>query len=215
MYIDIHTHKLSHHNDITTVYDCKLQETPPASLFNIGIHPWDVNKYSLKELEKKLKVYNQSNFLFAIGETGLDKLHYQTFNKQKEYFNAQLVLAKKLQITTLIIHCVKAYNEIFEILKKSSFKGQIIFHDFNANINTATQFLKHFDCYFSFGIKLFNHKTKAYKTFTEIDLKNVFLETDDQNKYGIGQIYSKAAQIRSLELEELSAQLSLNFKSIN
>ena len=110
---------------------------------------------------------------------------------------------------------MKADQEVFHGLKNSKFKGHIIFHDWNSNFETTNQFLKYFDAYFSFGAKLFNPQTTAFKNFEEIDLAKIFLETDDQENYDIYAVYEQATQLKKLSLTDLQSTLRANLLKIS
>jgi TatD DNase family protein len=79
-------------------------------------------------IEEKLKDEN----CFALGECGLDKITASDFELQKVVFKKQIQLSEKHQ-KPLIIHCVKAHQELIEIKKELKPKQVWIFHGFNTN----------------------------------------------------------------------------------
>lgn len=58
--------------------------------------------------------------VWAIGECGLDKYSQVDFDIQKQYFIKQIELSE-LTHKPLIIHCVKAYNELLNLKKLQAY----------------------------------------------------------------------------------------------
>ncbi|MDR1944716.1 MAG: TatD family hydrolase, partial [Candidatus Peribacteria bacterium] len=70
--------------------------------------------------------------------------------KQKDFFVAQIELAKKLNLP-LIIHNREAKNEIFEIIKQTNLKN-FIFHCYSENLEFAQKLLEYSpNCKISFS----------------------------------------------------------------
>jgi TatD DNase family protein len=99
----------------------------------------------------------------------------------------------------LILHCVKAEADLLALLKAKKYKGRILLHDFAGNSEMAHAFLK-YDCFFSFGKRLFNPTTHAMAVMKLLPTDKVFLETDDQQEFSIKDIYQKAC--RELNIDE-------------
>ena len=112
-YINIHTHHLSKENGVFLfnnrfAFDTEIYKD---SFFSIGIHPWDSDlQFSLAEFEGII----QHDNCLAIGECGLDKVIEIDLELQKKVFISQLDLAVKFK-KPVIIHCVKAFDELIEI----------------------------------------------------------------------------------------------------
>lgn len=211
MYIDIHRHSSDkgeadlilknafHNQDINSM---------EGEYFSVGLHPWHV-KESL--LDGDVKQVNEAARLYkviAIGEAGLDKTIEVDIKVQLRAFEQQIEIARQLNIP-MIIHCVRAYNEIISIRKNSKLKSPWIIHWFNASTEMANDLVKK-NCYLSFGNSLFNENTKAYRAFTKIPVEYVFLETDDVN-IPITEIYKKAAHLRQISIQDLKNQIKKNF----
>ncbi len=174
--------------------------------FSVGIHPWDANlQTSLSEFEKLIQ---HSNCL-AIGECGLDKVIEIDFEIQKEIFIAQLDLAVKFQ-KPVIIHCVKAFDELIEIC--SSYHSQIpfIIHGFNKSFQLAKQLLdKGF--YISLNDLVFS---KDDFDFSIIPLEKLFLETDNKESVLIEDVYKKAAACFQIQEDVLKEKIYTNFTTL-
>ena len=105
--------------------------------FSIGIHPWDAYlQTSLSEFEKNIQHPN----CLAIGECGFDKIINIDLELQKVVFIYQLDLAVKFQ-KPVIIHCVKAYDELTEICATYHSKTALIIHGFNKSLQLAKQMI--------------------------------------------------------------------------
>ncbi|HBS85230.1 MAG: hypothetical protein A2W91_04695 [Bacteroidetes bacterium GWF2_38_335] len=206
--IDIHTHSDNQSNEIISV-----KNTPPdffgsSFYYSTGIHPWDVEKSDIKDLQILLKHSENANFI-AMGEIGLDKIKAVDFQKQLKFFTGQLELAEKLN-KPLIIHCVRTYSEILSVRKDYN-KTPWIIHGFNANQDIAEKLISK-NCYLSFGSLLFNEKSGAFKVFNQVNTDSIFLETDDSGKK-IEEMYQMAARITNNATSHLKEKIYNNFVS--
>ncbi len=112
----------------------------------------------------------------------------------------------------ILIHCVRAFNELIRIKKDIKPKVPFILHGFNANRETAIQLINH-GMFLSFGHALLDHRSNAAKVIGEIPTDRVFLETDDSDLM-IEEIYDAAATLLSLEKNELIKIIFKNIKKI-
>jgi len=147
--------------------------------------------------------------IIAIGECGLDKLCNKPLDLQLEIFNEQVKISENYRLP-LIIHCVKAFNEIIEIRKKVTPKQKWIIHGFTGKLQLAQQLIKH-DILLSFGPALIQNRPSLNNTFKNISPNCFFLETDDK-KIPIEKIYSKAAELRNFSIEQLKKNQSSIFR---
>ena len=180
-----------------------------TTFYSAGIHPWyigekEVQLQLLSELAKDPKC-------LAIGECGLDRLCSTPLELQMEVFKDQIELAEKLQ-KPLIIHCVKAFDELLKI--KKLFKTDIpwVIHGFNQKTEIAKQLLAQ-GFYFSLGKALLNPESNASKWLLEIPIERLLLETDD-TEISIEKIYKVATSTLNLSVSELVSNLQLNCKSV-
>ena len=176
------------------------------SYFSIGIHPWDSDiQFSMAEFEKLIQHKN----CLAIGECGLDKVIEIDLEIQKRVFISQLELAVKYQ-KTVIIHCVKAYDELIEICKPYHSKIPLIIHGFNKSLQLAKQLIDK-----GFYLSL----NSAILKKVEIDLsilpiEKIFLETDNNESLLIEDVYQKAAICFQIQEDELKAKIYTNFTAL-
>jgi TatD DNase family protein len=121
---DIHTH-FYQRNSISILNT----HSSIDSLHSRGILPWNVDenyRLKLRELQTDL----QHPFCVALGEIGLDKLCSSGFELQRKAFIQQIELSEEFKLP-IIIHCVKASNELFQLKKEIKPSQKWIWHGFN------------------------------------------------------------------------------------
>lgn len=180
------------------------------SLHSFGIHPWWLDEpgydweQALQTLEQQLK----EGSLEAVGEAGIDKLHPKTLPLQRTVFERQILLAEQYG-KPLVIHCVRAYDEVMQLWKRHQPRQAWIVHGFNGNRETAGQLVgKGF--YLSVGTAILYQNRKITESISSIPLDRLFLETDDADD-PIEAVYTETARLLSLPLEVLREQIFANF----
>lgn len=182
--------------------------THSSPLFSYGLHPWKVEQPNLTRLETLLK----ENRIAAIGETGLDRIHKDTFELQLEYFEKHILLSEQYQ-KPLIIHNVKATADILKLHKKHRPSQTWIIHGFNGTETEVRQLTDKGIC-LSVGEGLFFPNRKISQSIKSIPLESLFLETDTSGKT-IQEIYEKASELLNLKLDLLKRQIFANFARLN
>lgn len=190
---DCHTHNREVGRGHFAVVNCNLDDCiEEFDAFSLAIHPWDVDnswKTKFLLLEQKIReLQNTNNIsrLLAIGETGLDKLRGGTMEQQTACFEAHLKLAESLE-KPVIIHCVKAFEEVMASLKHCKFAQPVIFHGFRGKPELARQLISK-GYYLSFGPK-FNPESLRIA----ISANHCLLETDESGK-DICDVYKVAKE---------------------
>ena len=181
------------------------KEIKTDHLFSVGIHPYDinlVNENSFKELETYLSHKNCK----AIGECGLDKLLISDINTQKQVLQKQLELAIKYN-KPVIIHCVKAFDELIEVCKPFNNKIKLIIHGFNKSEELALQLISK-GFYLSLNHTIFN---KENFDFTKLPINKLFLETDDNTSITIFEVYEMASRKFKITEDALKEKINANF----
>jgi TatD DNase family protein len=182
------------------------KELYTKSYFSIGIHPWDADlEFSKIEFENFISHQNCA----AIGECGLDKLNGVDLEFQKTIFKYQLDLALYHQ-KPVIIHCVKAFDEIIEICEPFQNKIPLIIHGFNKSQQFAKQLINK-GFYISLGDTIFK---KSDFNFNAICLANIFLETDKDDKLTISEIYKSCALRFNISENDLKEKIYSNFTNL-
>lgn len=169
--------------------------------FSCGVHPW----YS-EDAEPQLKFLKEiagDPRIVAIGEAGLDKLKGPDLKIQQTIFEQQVQLSEQLQ-KPLIIHCVKAWEELLHIKKLYKPRQPWIIHGYKGKVELAKQLLSHG---FLFSInERFNDDA-----IREIPLDRLFCETDI-SETSIKDIYHEVAKALDISVEELALQITENVK---
>jgi len=133
-----------------------------------GIHPWFVKNNSIEELKPLITEYKPD----FIGEIGLDYLHPEA-KLQQEIFSAQLNLAMEFNLP-VIIHSIRAYNDVLKTLKTYNIHG--IIHGFNSNDVIAKEFTK---LGFLLGIgNNISKNSKITQSIKDIGINNLVFESD-------------------------------------
>jgi TatD DNase family protein len=215
-FFDIHTHQKCK-DEIVCIRNIIIDNTTTVNIdknkyYSAGIHPWylpENNNDALQYLEELL----QEKMLLAVGEIGLDfkqkVLQNNSKKKQIEVFLQQIELAEKYQ-KPIIIHCVKAWDELLKIKAKSRHQLPWIIHGFSKNKRLAAQLLKA-GFLLSYGANIFKSKANA-EALSSSPLNSILFETDEQSEIDIRKIYQKAARILDLDPNELGNQIKENFE---
>lgn len=173
--------------------------------YSIGIHPWDaLHSNSQVQCSMFKRFFRESQFL-AIGEAGLDKLSDVPMGIQTMQFMMQSNYAE-VAAKPMIIHCVKAMEELMVLKRELSPEQPWIWHGFRGKPEQAKQLLDQ-GFYLSFGEK-YNEETMLM-----MPADRLFLETDD-SKADIEDLLHKAAQLRGVEPDVLRETLYENAEKV-
>lgn len=204
--LDIHTHH-RYKNPFQAIRNCKPGQLPPASAqgyYSVGFHPWYLSTQTNEDW-KRFEQEAAHQQVLAIGETGLDKLTPVAITIQEEAFGKQIEIANRLK-KPVIIHCVKAYNEIIHLRKHHRAETDWIIHGFRGKKQLATQLLDH-GFYLSFGQK---YNEEALK---HIPTNKMFIETDEST-LNIHLLYEKIAHCRQANADALKTEIQQNIQNV-
>ncbi len=220
-YLDIHSHRRSHLEDAVVVECLSMEELTlqktQAKFTSAGIHPWwteDFTRAEILKLQDHLMKLVREQKLWALGETGIDRVYPETLEFQTELFHWHRELADDYGLP-LVIHNVRSGSDFLSILKKNPPKTPWIFHDFRGNEELVKDLLRlHPDCYFSFGISIDN-SPQIRELLPTLPLTNIFLETDSQKHLDIHEIYLRASEKIGIDLDFLISQVWMNFNRVS
>lgn len=182
-----------------------MEFTPQSEgLYTVGIHPWRVQDVTAEEWMRLEEIAAHPQVL-AIGEAGLDKCIDTPLSFQQEVFARQVLLAEQVR-KPLIIHLVKAQDELLALRKALRPCQPWIIHGFRGKSQQAQQLLQH-GLYLSFG----EHYQED--AFRQTPLDCLFLETDE-SQLSLIDLYQRAASLRSLSIEQLANAVNINFKQL-
>jgi TatD DNase family protein len=214
-YIDIHCHKINIARSIFSLpslfvseLNMEVELDQPVS---IGLHPWNIKLSEVVDNLSVLESLSRNENVLAIGECGLDRNISVLIDKQIEIFKHQINIANEVK-KPMIIHNVKSYSDILNILKNDDVKTPWILHGYNANKIISKKLLE-YDVYFSFGDSILKNSSRTTEVLSEIPLDRIFFETDDGESI-IYEIYEKAAEILEINIEDLKNQIYSNFIKI-
>ena len=183
----------------------------------------NLGRENLAALDAALKG-SSGAYIDAVGEAILDastKERRSTLDAQLEIFKEQIKLAKSYE-KRLVIHCVRAVPLIFELVPVLKKLPAVVFHGWGGSVNEAETLLKRgINCFFSIGTSLVNGKKSAAACVAALPLERILFETDFPycNVKGVRlsqletlrNVYSFAAEKRSVNMEDLAVQAYYNF----
>lgn len=212
VYFNAHSHQITSDPDTLTLVNVhrKWGALPAGHYCSIGIHPW----YVPEDVQRALDIIysmGQHNQILAIGECGLDTQCSTPMEVQMTVFKAQVQLANSLG-KPLIIHCVRAYDAVCEVLDASAVKVPVLFHGFHKKGPWA-QILIQKGYYLSYGAALMRPADFTFQQLESLPLSQLFIETDDK-ELDVKTLYAKLAEIRKADLESIILQLQLNRKKV-
>ena len=183
----------------------QIQSAPTVGgYYSVGIHPWRASEAGLEEWESLEEAVKHPAVL-AIGEAGLDKLTSTDFSLQREVFIKQIFLSESVE-KPLVIHCVKAFNELIELKKKYRPRMPWVVHGFRNNLNIARRLMNE-DIYLSLGEKY------QADVLQSIPLERLLTETDE-SVLGIHTLIERMAEARGLEANDLCNRIDQNARKI-
>lgn len=180
---------------------CRSSNVP----LSIGLHPWHVDGERTARAYGDLLPWLSLPQVVAAGEAGIDRLRGGKMELQLELFEMQARLAAEMN-KPLIVHCVKAFDEVIR-LHKTRFPHELwIIHGFRGKPEQARQLLRE-GFFLSFG-EHFNDEALRL-----CPLEYFFIESDE-SRISIDTLYARAATCRGMEAEELKEQVNRNITSI-
>ncbi|MDN4165839.1 TatD family hydrolase [Cytophagales bacterium LB-30] len=211
--LNIHTHHLSSSPSGIELFNVLWgKESPPRnSYYSLGIHPWYLPQ-SLDQAMKSLREECQNPFCLAIGEAGLDRLCASPWDAQQRAFRLQVQMAAELG-HPLIIHSVRAGEELIKILQEEKFTGTAIMHGFNQKLSLGQRYLDA-GLILSFGAALLRADSNATAMLKTLGPKQVFfLETDDST-VSIESVYHATCAHLGVSMETLTTTIFNHFTTL-
>ncbi len=208
-YIDIHKHSYKPQELVICIENIltNFLDIPDDHPVSAGLHPWYLENAE-EELVQLESISKQQNVV-AIGECGLDRLSKTDWNRQVNFFEAQLNLATSLN-KPVILHCVRAFAETMAMLKGMTVP--VIFHGVNKKLSSVEPLIES-GYFLSFGKAILHPSETIINTLKAVPLAQLFLETDDA-EISIQEIYKTAAEIRNVSENEIALQLQKNYHSV-
>jgi TatD DNase family protein len=213
-YLDFHNHnqQWSDRADVLEIVSCHLEQEQylTTDYYTIGKHPWKVTPIWSQTEEDKLVDYLTKPACLGLGEIGLDKYKGVDLEHQKVIFRNQLGLVVDRDIP-VVIHCVRAYDELFKIKKEYPGIKKWCIHGYARKLGLAQELIKE-----GFYLSLMPRKQIDSQYVTLINglpKDRFFLETDSMPNTNIENLYLQAAANLNMSLEQLQKQLISNAKT--
>ena len=190
-------------NDLITPKSDKI-------FFTAGLHPWHSDKISIEEISDRLGLLIQNKSIIAIGETGIDKIKGPDLDIQLQVLKAHIKIAEEAHLP-VIIHSVKAHNEILKLKVDLQPKIPWVIHHFNGSRQMAFDFINH-----GFYLSLSHHISKNSRLseyLKDLPIEKIFFETDDFD-VDIKNLYNIAAENIGISIDSLKIQILKNLKKL-
>ncbi|ABV88368.1 TatD family hydrolase [Shewanella pealeana] len=152
-------------------YDC---------YYALGVHPWyseSASTENMSDLRGILKLRKGDCRLVAVGECGLDKLHKSNFTTQLNLFKEHIHIAMEFDLP-LIMHVVKAHEEVIKCLRTESPHRKGVIHGFYGGPQLAQQYVNLGYKLGIGGLLLNDNAPKLQQTVAQLPLESFILETD-------------------------------------
>lgn len=213
-YINIHGHRQSNTIDEWVMQNLMAKDFPPEDIengyYSVGFHPYNVGKVDEKEtLDRVQKAVGHPRVL-AIGEIGLDKSIEAPMEDQKRIFEKQVALAESARLP-VILHVVRAFNEMLEFMKAKQPVVPMIIHGYNGSPQMAVE-LVGAGFLISFGQAITGEHSKIVESLQKVPVEMMFLETDEGDM-DIRELYQFAAEVKGISVDHLRVQIFENART--
>ena len=150
----------------------------------------------------KLAVIALHPQVLMLGETGLDKKNGTTpIERQIEVFREHIRLSELLH-KPIIVHCVKAFDEILAIRKETKANLPWIIHGFRGGIEQWEQLSKA-------GLHISIGRHYNTKLIQQLPQQQFLIESDDTTE--IEEIYTLISQDTGMTISKLQQLVENNF----
>ena len=205
-FFNIHTHSLVHPESEILAQSPDLFPSDKLPVYtSIGIHPWFLTEENAESQWKALQKQVSHPSVLAIGEGGLDKLKGPDMELQVKILKQQVALSEEKSLP-LIIHCVKAFNELIQLKKELRPHQPWIIHGFRGKEALAIDCIRH-GFYLSYGEHFQENALKATPQ------EKLFIETDE-SEIPVQEIYQSIALVHGIGLQEQMESVKKNVKEV-
>ncbi|MGQ3015436.1 MAG: TatD family hydrolase [Flavobacteriales bacterium] len=211
-FYNVHTHYRAQAADervLRNAYMYVPRLQPVSYALSAGLHPWFI-RGDMNAVRESLETALRNPQVKALGECGLDRLKGPSFEIQYAFLQMQRELAEAAA-KPMIIHCVRAYDEIREQLK--DVHVPVILHDYRASLVQTRRLLHYPHVYFSLGKGLLNGSAKHLQAYAAIPPERVLFETDTL-RMPVQKVYERYARLFSFPLEKLTATTETTLHTI-
>ncbi len=201
----------------------ELAEFYPETIFPaFGVHPWYLDEKALQELGHYLKMAET----VCLGEVGLDLspgMPSQVI--QESFFAAQLRMAADHSLP-VAVHCRKAHDRVYDMLKAYQGRIDIIMHSFSGSVEVMNRFID-LGCYIAFSGSVTRATAKKYhRCAASVPLDHLLVETDAPSiatestiasrvqPAHTAEVAAKIADIRGMPYADICRHSTLNARRV-
>jgi TatD DNase family protein len=211
-YIDIHNHDSQSHEGVFTLdtlmaHEGRVPVTREGICYSAGIHPWFLTESNQMQLIDIISEIADNKDVIAIGEAGYDKLRGPSLSLQESVFEQQVRISEKYE-KPLVIHCVRAWDELLASHKKMKPSMPWMIHGFRGKKELGKQLITR-GMYLSFWFD-FILRPESAELLKSLPPERIFLETDGSG-VSIKDIYGKVAGDMGIGVDELKRIILVNF----
>jgi TatD DNase family protein len=211
-YIDIHTHGAVSSPCIFSVetlmaHEEKMPVNVHGITYSFGIHPWFLEENNHDHLLSRVVEMADNKMIAAIGEAGFDKIKGPSSELQRKTFEEQVNIAEK-HGKPVVIHCVRAWEELLREHKKLRPEMPWLVHGFRGKPELAMQLISR-GMYLSFWFD-FIMRSESSRLVRSLPPERIFLETDGSG-VDIRDIYKKVSADLGCSVVELKKRILKNF----
>ena len=214
-FIDIHTHGSVPSPGIFSVetlmaHENRIPQEQVGLAFTSGIHPWYLSVESHDGMLAYVAVTAADRSVIAVGEAGFDKIKGPAMDLQKKTFEEQVLIAEEHK-KPVVIHCVRAWEELLAEHKKLKPLTPWLVHGFRGKKELASQLLSKgmfISLWFDFVLR-----PESAFLLQSLPAERFFLETDGSG-VDIGSIYKKVSFDLGLSVDDLKKQIFNNFNHL-
>lgn len=146
----------------------------------VGVHPWwiDHGEFLLQSrFDDAIAAMLVREDCVAIGECGLDKLRGPDLSRQLEVLDWHQAAAQRAQLP-LVLHCVRAHQELLGALKQRPPCSGAVLHGFYGSVELARQYIEA-GLYLGIGCTLLRPSAgKLREVVKQVPMDKLLLETD-------------------------------------
>ncbi|MEM3926365.1 MAG: TatD family hydrolase [Desulfurococcaceae archaeon] len=146
----------------------------------IGIHPWNIHEYTLRDVELLVKNIVENTNVKCIGEVGLDKIFRpDTIDKQLSAFQLFVRYAKEYDLV-LNLHAAGAWHDVYKVIYSSDIK-KAYFHWYTGSKDLLKDIVQ--AGYFIGANPAWIIQNKHRDIIVNVDLKYLLTESDAPYNY--------------------------------
>ena len=214
LFINIHGHRQANNIQEWVMMNLMARDYPPEDIengyYSVGFHPYNVGLVEEEDTLNKVRLSTENLNVFAIGEIGMDKSIDAPMDAQMRIFERQVEIAEFADLP-VILHVVRAFNEMVEFMKAHNPSVPMIIHGYNGSREMAEELVKA-GFLISFGEAIARDHSKIVEALLSVPVEKLFLETDEGD-LDIREIYHTAAELKGLSMDQLRIQIVENAKA--